>query len=374
MASPHRTYSELIFAHNAPRLRQAGFAVLPANGKKPRRTGYRKWRHAPDLSVVSMWAEQDPSADIVYVPGLSRARGGDHGIVVIDGDDEEACAQIVEVFGDTPGKVKTRRGYHGLYRATGLDLGKLTSLKKFGINADIKHGNSIVVAPPSRHQDNRGFAYAWDGCDETVIRDLPPFNVQALQQLLGKAAAQDVKPQMGLRDGSRKLWLNDLLCSHAMHCDTELELLDVARTANMDLPRRGHAMLEDAVVVERTAVVWRDAQEGKLKAWRGRSGNARACGSELDELCRLSQRNGPDAFALLIRLRLTHSAACRRGETFCITPKAMAKAGVIPGWTRERYETARDLLLLSGLVEKVADLKVTPKSRIGAQYSLVDCQ
>ena len=149
MASPHRTYSELIFAHNAPRLRQAGFAVLPANGKKPRRTGYRKWRHAPDLSVVSMWAEQDPSADIVYVPGLSRARGGDHGIVVIDGDEEEACAQIVEVFGDTPGKVKTRRGYHGLYRATGLDLGKLTSLKKFGINADIKHGNSIVVAPPS---------------------------------------------------------------------------------------------------------------------------------------------------------------------------------------------------------------------------------
>jgi hypothetical protein len=58
-----------------------------------------------------------------------------------------------------------------------------------------------------------------------------------------------------------------------------------------------------------------------------------------------------------MRLRIAHSAACRRGETFCITPKAMAKADVIPGWTRERYETARDLLLLSGLVEKVADLK-----------------
>ena len=121
------------------------------------------------------------------MPGLSRARGSDHGIVVLDGDDEEACARIVEVFGDTPGKVKTRRGYHNLYQATGVDLGKLTSLKKFGINADVKHGNSIVVAPPSRHQDDRGFAYAWDGCDETVIRDLPPFNVQALQRLLDKA-------------------------------------------------------------------------------------------------------------------------------------------------------------------------------------------
>ena len=159
-----------------------------------------------------------------------------------------------------------------------------------------------------------------------------------------------------------------------MHCDTERELLDVARTANMDFPRNGHAMLEDAVVVERTAVVWRDVQEGKLEAWRGRSGNARARGSELDKLCTLSQRNGPDAFAMLMRLRIEHSAACRRGETFCITPKAMSKAGVIPGWTRERYETARDLLLLSGLVEKVADLKVTRKGRIGAQYRLVDCR
>jgi hypothetical protein len=105
-----------------------------------------------------MWAEQDPGADIVYVSGLSRACGSDHGIVVLDGDDEEACARIVEVFGDTPGKVKTRRGCHNLYQATGGDLGKLTSLKKFGINADVKHGNSIVVAPPSRHQDDRGFA------------------------------------------------------------------------------------------------------------------------------------------------------------------------------------------------------------------------
>src|SRR5262245_23550363 len=146
MASLYRSSSELIFAHNAPRLRQVGFAVLPANGKKPRRSGYRKWRQAPAPSVISMWADQDPAADIVYVPGLSRARGSDLGIVVLDGDDEEACADIVEVFGDTPGKVKTRRGYHNLYQDTGADLGKLTSLKKFGINADVKHGNSIIVA------------------------------------------------------------------------------------------------------------------------------------------------------------------------------------------------------------------------------------
>jgi hypothetical protein len=116
--------------------------------------------------------------------------------------------------------------------------------------------------------------------------------------------------------------------------------------------------------------VWKDAEAGKLEAWRGRSGNARVRGSEIDELSRLSRRNAPDALMLLTKLRIKHSAACRRGETFCITPKAMAKADVIPGWTRERYENARGLLLLAGLVEKVSDFKMTAEGRVGAQYRL----
>src|SRR5262245_55437297 len=143
-------------------------------------------------------------------------------------------------------------------------------------------------------------------------------STHTLNGTVGKAQAFD---QREMRDGSRKLWLNDLLCSHAMHCDTEGELLDVDRTPTAKLSHTGLPMLEDAIVVKRTAIVWKDAQEGKLEVWRGRSGNARARGSELDELCKLSQRNGPDAFALLMRLRIEHSAACRRGETFCITPK-----------------------------------------------------
>jgi len=39
----------------------------------------------------------------------------------------------------------------------------------------------IVVATWSRHQEDRSFIYAWDGCDEAVIRDLPPFDGTALQ-------------------------------------------------------------------------------------------------------------------------------------------------------------------------------------------------
>jgi hypothetical protein len=170
---------------------RAGFAVLPANGKKPLKAGFPKWKSAPGLAVIEKWAAQDPAADIVYVAGLSC-------VVVVDGDDADACGRIVETWGDTPGKTRTRRGRHHLYRDTGqlapmlkaAGLEKLSSLKSYGINADLKHGQahgkSIVVAPPSRHEKDRAFTYAWDGCDETVIRDLPPFNVRALQALIDR--------------------------------------------------------------------------------------------------------------------------------------------------------------------------------------------
>ena len=48
-----------------------------------------------------------------------------------------APARCAELFGDTPGKVRTRRGRHYLYRDPSFDFGKLSSLKAFGINADV---------------------------------------------------------------------------------------------------------------------------------------------------------------------------------------------------------------------------------------------
>ena len=70
-----------VFATHAPAMRRAGFAVVPARGKQPIRKGYRKWRFAPGLEIVAEWAEQDPDADIVYVPGLSRAKPAGTGMV-----------------------------------------------------------------------------------------------------------------------------------------------------------------------------------------------------------------------------------------------------------------------------------------------------
>jgi hypothetical protein len=68
------------------------------------------------------------------------------------------CDRAIELFGDTPGKVRTRRAKHLLYRDNGRSLVKVQRLKAHGLDADIKHGNSIVVCPPSRGAIEEGAA------------------------------------------------------------------------------------------------------------------------------------------------------------------------------------------------------------------------
>ena len=146
-----------------------------------------------------------------------------------------------------------------------------------------------------------------------------------------------------MRDGSRGQWLNDRLCAKAASCADLDALLQEARTLNSQLEPEP---LDDAEVLKRTRKVWQDAQAGKLRPPSAL--RTRTAISALDRLCRLSPRLGPDAMALLLMLQAQHTARCRRGETFSITPRSMAAHGVIPGWTRERYERARDLLLETG--------------------------
>src|SRR5262249_2091983 len=129
--------------------------------------------------------------------------------------------------------------------------------------------------------------------------------------------------------------------------------------------------LDDEEVVRRTQEVWQDTQDRKLETWVGREGVARLTGREMQVLCQLDARTGPDAYTFLAHLRVSHSLRCRRGETFSITPKAMSRDNVIPGWSRERYERARDLLLLAGLITLVTPFSNTAEGRRAAQYTLV---
>jgi len=367
------------FAANAPAMCGAGWAVLPARGKEPIRKGYRKWRFAPALATIAKWADENPEADIVYVPGLSRAKRGGPGIVVVDADDDRAGEQVLEAFGDTPGKVRTRRGRHFQYRDTGFDFGKLTGLKKIGINADIKHGNSIVVAPWSRHQEDRAFVYRWDGCDEMVIGDLPPFKGQALQRLLDNSkppAPELVKPQGGgsdlaLRDGSRKLGLNDRLTALVWSVASEVELMaaawEIAQQIGGADPR---GQLDTDEVLEVVRAVWPDRENGKIENWGGIESREKRRRREIALLHSIDSGDAPLAYTLLDVLRDEHAARCQRGETFALSVKSMERAQVIPGWTWRKYGRARDLLLKAGLIELVHGFVDTADGRLPAQYKL----
>ena len=352
-----------VFATHAPAMRRVGFAVVPARGKQPIRKGYRKWRFAPGLEIVAEWAEQEPDADIVYVPGLSHAKSGGAGLVVVDADDELACEHILERFGDTPGKVRTRRGRHFQYRDTGFNFGKLSSLKAFGINADVKHGNSIVVAPWSRHEKDRSFIYSWDGCDETVICDLPPFDGAALQLLIDKsdphldrsAARAEMHTSSTLRNGSRKLGLNDQLVRMVWSVSTECELLEHAFKINNEIGRsdpRGPRTADQVMAAARA--VWRDRETGKIEKWSGVPSRDKHRRIVAERLSLLDPKAAPLAYMLIERLVDEHGARCRCGETFAPSVRAMAEAQVIPGWSWRQYTRARNLLVRAGLMELVS--------------------
>ena len=153
-----------IFGAHAVMLRRAGLAVIPAQGKKPIRTGFNAWKHAPGMKTVERWATRNSTDNIVYIPGLSRSRHNPHGIVVVDADNAEAVERAERTFGTTPAMIDTRRGRHFLYRAPETPLGRIGSLRNIGMEIDIKHGQNgsgISVAPPSRHPDQADFIYAW---------------------------------------------------------------------------------------------------------------------------------------------------------------------------------------------------------------------
>jgi hypothetical protein len=239
-----------IFGDHAVALRRAGLAVLPAKGKRPVCRHFNTMRRAPCLAVVEKWAKTNAECDIVYVPGLSRTHRNPYGVVVVDIDNSAEVERAVEVFGPTPAMIDTRRGRHLVYGAPESPLGNVGSLRKSGFNIDIKHGqkgSGISVAPPSRHADQRDFAYAWhNGSGPDTLADLPPFNLKALQDLLARGSetlshatgrgsemlhnvtgtaprpAGGARCESKLHSDSRGLGLNKFLAYQGGYCDTSI--------------------------------------------------------------------------------------------------------------------------------------------------------
>ncbi len=372
------------FADHAVALRRAGWAVLPANGKKPALAGFPSWRRAPGPEIISGWAQAHPDANIAYVAGCCSGKPGQQGIIAVDADDEEAMGQAEEIFGQTPGKIQTRRGAHFLYAAGDITLGNVSSLRSLGLNIDLKHGqhgSAIGILPPSVHEKEASFHYSWLGCDETVLRHLPLFQVhRLLQKSLSEGAATKGAPtkragkprewsdQSGFRGGSRGLGLNDHLVSQVPSCDTFDDLLDAARTWNGNLIDHCRGHLEDDEVVRWAKSVWKDHGERPFLHMIAQGGVALITRAEMAVLD--GHKGDGDALRLLLKLKLEHSARCRRGETFALDVTAMVEAEVLPGWKWERYQKAKKLLLSIGLLKCVSEFQDTKGGRRAAQFTL----
>ena len=91
---------------------------------------------------------------------------------------------------------------------------------------------------------------------------------------------------------------------------------------------------------------------------------------EINTLSALNPTIAPDAFMLVMKLRIEHAARCARGETFNINPRSMVRNESTTGWSPQRYEKARDLLLAAGLIDKVSPYRMTAAGRVGAQFKL----
>ena len=342
-----------VFASAADAMAAAGLAVVPVHRDAkchPHVCNFDKWKRPPGRRLVAEWAAEWPDANVAILPGLS-------GVTVADGDDIAQDDEVEDLCGATPLTTRTRRGRHRYYRRTDAKLP--ANLRPYGLAVDIRQGAALVIAPPSIHCES-GEPYTLEGCDWSVLRDLPPLNVEGLHQLIRQhAKPMRVEPQ----------WLNDRLCAQVADCNDFDALLDVARYINTGLADEGCIALDDAVVIRIARNVWRDCEAGKIKDRRDERWD-----DTLDRANAIIKarcvRTADDTVAMLTVLRNMHAPRCRRGEEFSITPKSMARDRVIPSWNWQRYMRARDRLLKLELIRKVRDH--VPTGRIPALYVLVE--
>jgi hypothetical protein len=101
-------------------------------------------------------------------------------------------------------------------------------------------------------------------------------------------------------------------------------------------------------------------------AWLGREANAQAEKAEIKGLSQ--EKNGGDAFMLLMLFRAEHTARVLRGETFEINVKAMAKCKSLC-WSARRFRNARDVLLATGHIKITEPGRNCRTGRLATQYT-----
>lgn len=312
----------------ALRLHDIGLAVVPAVAEDGKSVdgvvrGFQKWRRRlPRRKVEELFGRHQGACIALLV--------GHCGLVVADCDDDAALAAAEARFGRTPILVRTPsgRGGHLYYRAPAEPVRAANLRRSDGLAIDIKAGTgAYVVAPPSV-RPSTGTAYRFERGGWDDLAGLPTFQVDAVTSA-GIAPSRPV-------EGCRNDHLFGRALALARNCGTGAELapkVHATNEAECDPP------LPWGEVERVAASAWRYQAAGRNKAGRGRY--VMTPEARFERLMDVS-----DAFVLDTRMRLTHEGSRAR---FAASPKAMAAADILPGWTVRRYRDAIRVVVERGV-------------------------
>lgn len=332
------------FSEIAEALWELGLAPTPtggADGKSALLKGHLKNPLGP--AAIRKLAAKFPDANVGLVTGLS-------GLVVVDIDEAELLEPMLRRFGETPLIVKTGSGhFQAYYRETpGVTASDLRYSE--GVPIEIKARGTIVIAPPSVNFETGGKYECYKGrFDDETLAALPRLNPESLRPPAAAGANAGGTAVVG-----RNVELFRLCLAHARQVETFEALLKYAHARNAEF----ETPLDEAEVVKTAKSAWKYQQEGRN--FSGAGGHVVLNRQQIDRFC----EDPGNPIALALRLRLEHGARVRRGETFCIARRGMAKAGTLPGWSEKQIRTAKERSVERGWI-----IEVQTPSGAPAQYT-----
>jgi hypothetical protein len=323
----HPTATEIVAADIGPfgsaalAYFDAGLVVFPCGGTDGKTPLVKAWQRRKSRTTIEKWARRFPMENIGIVPEHSN-------LTVIDIDDPKLIDDALARFGDTPMRVRTPRGtVHLYYRSNG----ERTQNQFDGLAIDVRgKGTGFVVAPPSVRPDNgKGWVF-----ESGSLSDLA--DPERLPGIKAGALPTRGPTRFGpVQEGNRNNSLFRQALREAWHCDDLETLIDALHVHNEGFK----PPLTAKEVLKVATSAWGYHLPGNN--WVGGPARAVTTADEVD-----AYSDAPDAFYLLQRLRIAHSA---RTEPFAL---AIAYADTL-GWSPYIFRKARKVLEDRGAIRRI---------------------
>jgi len=311
------------------------------DGRTPLVLGFTQYLLRPGLKTIRKWFSRRA------VTGIGLVTGKLPDLAVIDGDDPRiSLIELEQRCGQTPVRVMTPRGGDGghlYYHYNGERCGNFGAE---GLKIDIKGEGGYVVAPPSVRLtgENAGKAYSFaPGLSRGDVARRGLITPGSVPERPKTASSGDRVVQLravGVSFRNNTLFRSAMRCARS--CGSEGALL----STGIEINSHFNPPLDRAEVEKTIHSAW--GYEAADKNWfNNRSSRAVGTGFERNVLDR-----HPDAATLYPLLKHANGARNARGEPFVASPRAMAKARVIPEWgaSYERYTHALAVLVETGFL------------------------